>query len=85
MLDTAIEAAKAGGKFATKYFNNLPKVSWKTDESPVTKADIETEKLIRSIISRKFPDHGIHGKDFPDKKSKSPYTWIIDQIHGTQH
>lgn len=84
MLDTAITAAKEGAKVATKYFNNLPKVSWKADESPVTKADIETEKFIRSIISRKFPDHGIHGEELPDKKSKSPYTWVIDPIDGTR-
>jgi histidinol-phosphatase len=84
MLNTAIEAAKEGAKLASKYFNNLPKVAWKEDESPVTKADVETEKVIRGYINRHYPDHGIHGEELPDKKSKSPYTWVIDPIDGTR-
>lgn len=84
MLDVAIEAAKASSKVATKYFHNLPEVNWKPDASPVTKADVETEKVIRQVITRHFPEHGIHGEELPDKKSKSPYTWVIDPIDGTR-
>ncbi len=84
MLKTAIEAAKKGGELATKYFYNLPKVEWKKDASPVTEADRETEKVIRKIISRDYPDHGIHGEELEDKKSASPYRWIIDPIDGTR-
>ena len=49
MLDVAIDAAKKGGDLAYWYFKTHPKVTYKPDNSPVTKADIEVEKLIRKI------------------------------------
>ena len=85
MLDVAIDAAKKGGELALRYFKNQPKVSYKPDNSPVTKADIEVEKLIRKIISKKFPDHGIIGEELPPINPKAKYQWIIDPIDGTRN
>ncbi len=84
MLKTALEAAKKGGFLAEKYFNNLPKVNFKSDKSPFTIADIETEKLIRKIISSKYPDHGIIGEELPPINPKSNIQWVIDPIDGTR-
>lgn len=84
MIDVAIHAAKQAGELVLKYFKNQPKVSYKADGSPVTRADLEAEKLIRKIIHRKFPDHGIIGEELPEFKSKSKYTWVIDPIDGTR-
>ena len=61
-----------------------PKVSYKPDNSPVTKADIEVEKLIRKIITKNFPDHGIIGKELPPVNPKAKYQWVIDPIDGTK-
>ena len=85
MLDVAIDAAKKGGDLAYRYFKTQPKVSYKPDNSPVTKADIEVEKLIRKIISKNFPDHSIHGEELTDKNVKSKYQWVIDPIDGTRY
>ena len=84
MINVAIEAAKEAGELALKYFKSQPKVSYKADKSPVTKADIETEKLIRSMISRKFPDHGIIGEELEPVNPKAKFQWIIDPIDGTR-
>ena len=84
MVDVAIEATKAAGELAYRYFKSQPKVSYKPDDSPVTRADIEAEKLIRKIISKKFPDHGIIGEELPPVNPKSRYQWIIDPIDGTR-
>ena len=84
MLDVAIEAAKAGGQVAYSYFKNIPKVSYKADNSPVTKADIEAEKAIRKVITKGFPDHEIIGEESGQSKKKSKYTWVIDPIDGTR-
>lgn len=84
MLDVAIDAAKRGGDLAYRYFKTQPKVSYKPDNSPVTKADIEVEKLIRKIISKKFPDHGIIGEELPPINPKTKYQWVIDPIDGTK-
>ncbi|KKT80898.1 MAG: hypothetical protein UW78_C0022G0004 [Candidatus Azambacteria bacterium GW2011_GWA1_44_9] len=84
MLDVAIDAAKQAGELALKYFKSQPKVSYKADKSPVTIADLETEKLIRRIINRKFPDHGIIGEELPPVNPKADYQWVIDPIDGTR-
>ena len=84
MLDVAIEAVRTGAQVSLKYFRHIPKVSYKPDNSPVTIADKTTEKVIRSIISRKFPDHGIIGEEHPPINPGSQYRWVIDPIDGTK-
>lgn len=84
MIDVAIEAAKAGGKVGLKYFNSSFKVSYKPDLSPVTIADVNSEKKIREIITKKFPHHGIIGEELPAINKQSEYQWIIDPIDGTR-
>ena len=84
MLDVAIDAAKKGGDLAYWYFKTHPKVTYKPDNSPVTKADIEVEKLIRKIITKNFPDHGIIGEELPPVNPKAKYQWVIDPIDGTK-
>jgi myo-inositol-1(or 4)-monophosphatase len=51
---------------------------------PVTTSDKAFEKLIRSKIKDKFPDHQVIGEEFGHKKSKSDFTWVIDPIDGTR-
>lgn len=84
MIDVAIDAAKQAGELALKYFKNLPKVEYKADSTPVTRADREAELLIRKIISKKFPDHGIIGEEFEAKNPSAPLKWVIDPIDGTK-
>ena len=84
MLDVAVDAAKKAGDLAYRYFKTHPKVTYKPDNSPVTKADIEVEKLIRKIIAKNFPDHGIIGEELPPVNPKAKYQWIIDPIDGTR-
>ena len=87
MLNVAIDAAKQAGELALKYFKSQSaswRITYKADKSPVTKADIEAEKLIRKIISHNFPDHGIIGEELPPVNPKAKYQWVIDPIDGTR-
>ncbi len=83
MIDVAIDAAQQGGQLAVSYFKNTPKVLYKADNTPVTIADKKTEKLIRKIISKKFPDHGIIGEELENVNPKAQYQWVLDPIDGT--
>ncbi len=58
-------------------------ITKKEDNSFVTRADKETELFIRDQLSQAFPDHSIHGEEFPTIDRNSPYRWIIDPIDGT--
>jgi len=84
MIKTAIEAARSAGELAYRYFKIQPKVNYKPDNSPVTRADIEAEKLARKIISKKFPDHGIIGEEFGKTNPDAKYQWVIDPVDGTR-
>jgi len=56
----------------------------KPDDSPVTIADKENERLIREAIEREFPADGILGEEGSAKAGTSGRRWIIDPIDGTR-
>ena len=87
MIKTAIEATRSAGELAYRYFKTQSasrRITYKPDNSPVTRADIEAEKLARKIISKKFPDHGIIGEEFGKTKPDAKYQWVIDPVDGTK-
>src|SRR3989344_5500703 len=77
-------AAKNGGDLAYRYFKTQLKLTYKADNSIVTNADVEVEKLIRKIIAKHFPDHGIIGEELENTNPKAKYQWVIDPIDGTK-
>jgi myo-inositol-1(or 4)-monophosphatase len=56
----------------------------KADESPVTIADREAEGVMRSLIEKNFPDHGIIGEEYGTVRGESEYVWVLDPIDGTK-
>ncbi len=83
-LDVAIDAVKSGGAIALNYWTSGVAVEKKSDGSPVTLADKETEQTIRRIISEHYPEHAFLGEEF-GRSGESEYTWVIDPIDGTRH
>jgi len=56
----------------------------KLEVDPVTKFDLNIEKILRKKIENKFPNHSITGEEFNKKITKSDYEWILDPIDGTK-
>jgi len=83
-LKTAIEAAEAAQKVIQKYYSGDFEVLIKPDETPVTIADIETEKVIKKIILDTFPEHGFFGEETGKVNEDAEYNWLIDPIDGTK-
>jgi histidinol phosphatase-like enzyme (inositol monophosphatase family) len=84
LLDVAIEAAYLGGKRTLAYFNAGVAVETKSDQTPVTRADREAEEIIRSVITRYFPDHSILGEESGEAAGNPDFRWIIDPLDGTK-
>jgi len=84
LLELALEAARDAGEVALRYFERDVHVEWKSDQTPVTVADREGERLLRAKIEERFPDHGIVGEEFGVVRDHAPYRWILDPIDGTQ-
>ncbi len=84
LLAVAIEAAHLGGARTLKYFNNGVRVETKSDNTPVTRADRESEAIIRRRIARTYPHHSIIGEEGGETTGDARYRWIIDPIDGTK-
>ncbi|MFQ3607885.1 MAG: histidinol-phosphatase [Chloroherpetonaceae bacterium] len=84
-LETALEVAVEAGTLTLKYFRQRSlKVETKRDKSPVTEADKQAEKLIRTRLMKAFPKDGFLGEESGEKPSKSGRRWVIDPIDGTK-
>jgi histidinol-phosphatase len=83
-LATALDAARAAADVVRHYYQSNLAITIKADKSPVTVADIETEKTIRSIIEAKYPDHGFYGEETGSNHLDAEYVWIVDPIDGTK-
>ncbi|AFG37618.1 inositol monophosphatase family protein [Spirochaeta africana] len=79
----AEELALAGGQKSLEFFAKDIGVEWKTDQSPVTIADRETELSMRQMIAERYPDHAIHGEEYGAAPHKE-FTWVLDPIDGTK-
>ncbi len=51
---------------------------------PVTQVDIDTEVLLRGLITQAFPEDGIEGEEFPQKIAGNNWSWTLDPIDGTR-
>lgn len=84
LLDFALDAAWQAGRITLGHFQTHVAVERKADYSPVTIADRESEKKLRDLIGRHWPDHAILGEEFGQTGSGAEYTWIVDPIDGTK-
>jgi histidinol-phosphatase len=80
----AVEAARAAGEIALRYYRGEFDVALKADQTPVTQADREAEQAIRTVLGRAFPGHGFLGEEFGAEGSTES-RWIIDPIDGTKN
>ncbi len=82
-LETALEAARKAGELALRYQPDIV-AETKPDNSPVTQADRECERMIAGLLSEAFPDDGILGEEGTSAETRSGRRWIIDPIDGTR-
>src|SRR5580693_9280941 len=88
-LNIGVEIARKAGDLALKIreggiFGEKLEVESKADESPVTIADRECEKLIAAELQRAFPEDGLLGEEGASRESSNGRKWIIDPIDGTR-
>ena len=74
------------GKISSSYFKTNLIIENKEENAfnPVTVADKLTEKKIRDMLEKLYPDDGIVGEEYGKKEGTSDFTWIIDPIDGTK-
>jgi fructose-1,6-bisphosphatase/inositol monophosphatase family enzyme len=83
-LAVGVEIARAAGKLALRIREGNIGIEIKSDESPVTIADRELEKLIAAELQSAFPADGLLGEEGAARESANGRRWIIDPIDGTR-
>ncbi len=51
---------------------------------PVTAADRAAESAMRSMISERYPQHGVIGEEFGSERSEAEFVWVLDPVDGTK-
>lgn len=80
----AVEMARRSGEFILEHFRTDLAVETKADATPVTVADRGAELLMREMIQRRFPDHGVRGEEYPPYQEDARHVWVLDPIDGTK-
>ena len=84
-LDMAIAVALEASAIPRRYYRNEGMVvDFKADDTPVTRADKETEIFMRERIEAACPRDAIVGEEFPSKPGTTGFKWYLDPIDGTQ-
>lgn len=84
LRDFAAELAWLAGKLTLRYFQTDIAPDLKADQSPVTIADREAERLMRQMIEARYPGHSILGEEEGETRPGASFRWILDPIDGTK-
>lgn len=88
LLNECLKAAKRAAfeaeKIIHKYYKKSPITTIKNDLTPVTQADLESEQVIKNILSNSFPEFGFYGEETGKTDTDSDFTWLVDPIDGTK-
>ena len=83
-LDDVIDAIVQAGERVREIYDTDFEVNKKDDNSPITKADLESNKILRAVLEKTgIP---ILSEEDVDDKSRlaSEKVWIVDPLDGTQ-
>lgn len=84
-LEAAIKAAKTSGQILVDYFEKLHDFREKNRNirDLVTEVDILSEKNIKDIIQKAFPEHSIAAEESTLEQRDATKIWHIDPLDGT--
>ena len=83
LLNMAIEAALEAGKIIMEVYATPFDVYVKSDDSPVTQADLRASNLIKEMLKASDLPF-VSEEDLPDDRSRFSKYWLVDPLDGTQ-
>jgi 3'(2'), 5'-bisphosphate nucleotidase len=87
LLDVAIKAALAAGEEIMRVYAEPFDVVQKSDQTPVTEADLASERVIVKMLGEAFPDIPVVSEETaPEDGFKPPAArfWVVDPLDGTK-
>jgi len=83
-LEAALAAARAAGRLQRRRFGRQGAVEMKADDTPVTSADRDSERLIRRMLDGVLPGAGFLTEEGGEVAGKGTTRWIVDPLDGTK-
>jgi 3'(2'), 5'-bisphosphate nucleotidase len=87
LLEVARRAALAGGEAILKVYATAFDVQQKTDNTPVTEADLTAERIIVAMLTEAFPDIPVAAEEMVEAEGLPPWAarfWAVDPLDGTR-
>jgi histidinol-phosphatase len=83
-IEVCREVSRRAGELALRHAEQGVAREDKEDDSPVTVADRECERLIVEQLAAAFPRDGFLGEEGAREPGRSGRRWIVDPIDGTR-
>jgi histidinol-phosphatase len=85
-LEFGVQTAYEAGRLTLPYFGTeAARPEFKADDTPVTVADREAERLIRERIGARYPRHAVLGEEYGEAEgADTDHRWVVDPIDGTK-
>jgi 3'(2'), 5'-bisphosphate nucleotidase len=87
MLEIASRAALAAGDAILVVYSGAFDIQQKTDKTPVTEADLASERIIVATLSEAFPDIPVASEELVEAEGLPPSAarfWAVDPLDGTR-
>ena len=85
-LDVLIQTVRAGGAEALRIAAAGFDTTRKSDQSPVTSADLAVNRILHTTLRSAFPEDGWLSEESPDDfdRLQRARVWVVDPIDGTK-
>jgi 3'-phosphoadenosine 5'-phosphosulfate (PAPS) 3'-phosphatase len=86
-LEVAIDAARAAGDEIKRFYEAATaSIYMKAEDSPVTDADLASDRIIKQRVAAAFPNDAIMTEETADDPARltAERLWIVDPLDGTQ-
>lgn len=84
-LAVAESLAEEASRAVLGFLNGPFETRHKSDNSPVTEADLASDRILRAGLAREFPSHAVLTEENGlTGKADSEFVWLIDPLDGTK-
>ncbi|MEN8181542.1 MAG: 3'(2'),5'-bisphosphate nucleotidase CysQ [Myxococcota bacterium] len=85
-LDVALAAAREAGEILLRHYEGGTKTWEKSEDNPVTLADLESDQAISKVLREAFPEDGLLSEETVSDPSRTEKrrAWIVDPMDGTK-
>ncbi len=83
--EAALDLAREARTILRSRFESQLTRSYKADGTVVTDVDLEIEERLRTLIEKRFPQHGILGEELGISRPEAELRWILDPVDGTEN